>query len=342
MEPAVTIRRRENRNRGENSTRFDAPAKRRHLGLAMAFKLDPALPLPTELARVLRKQLATAIELVRDRRIPALTRIHEGRTAGKKVRAALKLVRMRNPGVYRRANRRIRDGARALSAARDSDVLLNTFASVLKHEAKTARPAQFAGIRRAVRAHRTDTALGKSEIEARLRRYAAALRTTAQKLRTWEPRGDFADLADDFRRSYRRARRAFTQLHKATKPKAEAFHEWRKAHKAYSHHCRLLRAAWPAAMRERLDELRGMSRLLGDEHDLTVLLDTLRQLAATRAPGLREEEVAIVLKLIKTRRAALRTEALTLGARLYVDKPRAVKARLVNGWSVARREARAQ
>lgn len=304
----------------------------------MAFKLHPDLPLTAEIARVLREQLTDAIALVTDRKIPAKTRIHEGRTAGKKIRAALKLVRTRNPGVYRRENRRVRDAARELSGVRDADVLLDCFASLLKRDAKTVRPVLFAGIQRALRAHRDATAPSSTDIEARLRRYAAALRKAEKNLRAWKPRGDFADLADDFRRSYRRARVAFTAVKKASKPHAESFHEWRKASKAYSHHCRLLRAAWPPAMKELLEELRALSRLLGDEHDLSVLLDTLRQLATARAPGLREDKVAAAFALIEARRAALRTEALALGTRLYVDKPRAVKARLAHWWNVAREE----
>ena len=69
---------------------------------------------------------------------------------------------------------------------------------------------------------------------------------------------------------------------------------------------------------------RGLSDLIGDDHDLAVL----REAAADRAATLEGDELARLRELIDHRRARLQKRALKAAKRLYEPKPRKI-ARLV-------------
>jgi hypothetical protein len=61
-----------------------------------------------------------------------------------------------------------------------------------------------------------------------------------------------------------------------------------------------------------------LSDLLGDDHDLAVLLDRAR----AQPELLDDSELAALSTLVQRRQDRLRREALALGARLYRRKPR--------------------
>jgi len=141
----------------------------------------------------------------------------------------------------------------------------------------------------------------------------------------------FKSLEPGLRRSYRRGRRAMTAAYRSLA--AEDFHEWRKRVKYHWYACRLLRELWPAAMDARRRELKRLSELLGDEHDLSVYRRLLESEAGAviEGPGLDE-----VLAAVDQRRTGLRRKARPLGLRLYAEKPAALSARFAAYWQAWR------
>jgi hypothetical protein len=116
-------------------------------------------------------------------------------------------------------------------------------------------------------------------------------------------------------------------------PSTEALHDWRKRVKDLWYEERLITAAWPPLLEASSSELKVLSELLGDDHDLAVLAEHLPELP----PGLED-----LPEIIDARRGELQDEAFRLGARIYAEAPKAYTARVGALLAVARHEARAE
>ena len=298
----------------------------------MSHHLDPAGEPGAELARAVHDRLTQTIAATSNRRLSTKERIHAARTSTKKMRAALQLVRTQERKHCHREIRALGDAARDLSALRDADTMVDTFDAVLKHYAVPRK--KFASVRVALLAHRRAVMPTRASVERRLRTFVARLREVQRRLHDWEPDTRFAALAGDFSRSYHRARRACAAVEK--EPSAKTYHQWRIATKRYFYQCRLLRAAWPPAMKALAAELRELSSHLGDEHDLSVLRTHLRKLFREDRLEVEDDTARAMLGLLSSRRDELRAAAIPLGERLFADKRRAVEARMVRWWEVAR------
>jgi CHAD domain-containing protein len=114
---------------------------------------------------------------------------------------------------------------------------------------------------------------------------------------------------------------------------AAAFHAWRKRTKDLRHQLRLFRPAWPRMIKGVEHELARLADLLGDDHDLFLLRETLQEPAPAHAA-----DAAAIRALIATRRAELQRASLSLGARLFPRKHRAPTALLARWWNIAAAE----
>ena len=115
-------------------------------------------------------------------------------------------------------------------------------------------------------------------------------------------------------------------------PTVEALHEWRKRVKDLWYHHTLLRELWPPVMQAVGDEAHELADRLGDDHDLAVLADWVREHA---------EAEPEFFEAVERRRTELQAEAMALGERLYADKPRAYVRRLRRLWNAAQASVRA-
>jgi CHAD domain-containing protein len=134
-------------------------------------------------------------------------------------------------------------------------------------------------------------------------------------------RDSFDAVAEGLERTYRRGRRDLRAAR--AEPSVEALHEWRKRVKELWYHHTLLRALWPPVMAAAGDEAHALADRLGDDHDLAVLADWVREYTEA-GPELFEE--------VERRRDALQAGAFELGARLYAEKPSAYVRRLGLLW----------
>jgi CHAD domain-containing protein len=121
------------------------------------------------------------------------------------------------------------------------------------------------------------------------------------------------------RRAYRRGRKAFALAD--ADPTTDSLHEWRKRVKDLWYHERLLKPVWPAVLGAQADEAHTLADLLGDEHDLAVLAERLREDPPT-------DDIEEVLELIEQRRGELLAHVRALGRRVYAEKPRPFARRL--------------
>jgi CHAD domain-containing protein len=131
------------------------------------------------------------------------------------------------------------------------------------------------------------------------------------------------DLLDGFATSYERGRRAFHAA--VADPEDEPMHEWRKRAKDFWYHLRLLRDAWPKVTEGWMAEAHRLTDLIGDDHDLAVLMQSITNLPVDTTPV---PNVDHVRSAICERREQLQQQASVLGWRLYVEKPRPMRRRM--------------
>ena len=248
--------------------------------------------------------------------------VHDARKRLKKTRSALRLARpaMRG-GEYRTENRLLRDRGRALSGARDADVMVETVDALAERFAGQAPAALFDAVR--VRLAERAAAV-REGAEDDVVRQAAELGTLAARVDEWPLERSSADtLVRGLERSYARGRDAFERAER--RPTTTNLHELRKRVKDLWYQERLLGDAWPGMMKANARESKALSRLLGDDHDLAVLEAVLADEEVTRDVA---ADVGELLELIAHRRDELLAEILALGRRVYAEPPKAFRRRM--------------
>jgi CHAD domain-containing protein len=290
-----------------------------------AYRLESKESLPEGLARVARGRLDHAIDELHGKTdSTAEEAVHEARKDLKKLRALLRLVRDElGESGFARENRCFRDAGRELAAARDSDVMLDTLKAL-------DLPAGFGwDLRKAIQAHRARN--GEGGRNAAAAGVVAMLREARGRVGDWPLEHDsFGALHGGLKRTYRRGRRDFKAVQ--ANPSVESLHEWRKRVKDLWYHHTLLRPLWPPVMQAVGDEAHELADRLGDDHDLAVLADWIRE---------HTDAGPEFFDAVDRRRAELQADAMTLGARLYADKPSAYVRRLRRLWEAASTSVRA-
>ena len=153
-------------------------------------------------------------------------------------------------------------------AVRDSDVMLDTLKG-LKLPAGMGPK-----LRRKIQAQRaTGSGDGRSTAAAGV---VAMLREARGRVDGWPLESDSFDaLGDGLERTYRRGRRDFRAAR--TTPSVEALHEWRKRVKELWYHHTVLRELWAPVMQAVGNEAHELADRLGDDHDLAMLADWVRE-----------------------------------------------------------------
>lgn len=308
------------------------------------------------LRRIALGQLDVAIEAIegRDGGHSAQRRVHEARKALKRLRALLRLVRdeLGEQG-YERESAVVREAGKRLAQARDAQVLLDTLDGLIKR-----RPKKL-GRRRGVQRLRTRLAIecdGAAELALAecARRGAAldALRAMRGRVGAWQlpDSGGIEAIEPALQRLYGQGRRRMRRARRAERAQGRRLHEWRKRVKDLRYAAEMLQrrdaqaakrprdragatsakrarklakanAAFIAQVAQRADDL---GELLGEEHDLAVLAERVREEAkATRASGAPGPGTRRALrKAIARRRKSLRKRTLRDGRRLYAEKPK--------------------
>jgi CHAD domain-containing protein len=300
----------------------------------MAYKLQTDEEVPDGLRRCAREQLDRAThqltEQVSDDPVEA---VHDARKALKQERSLLRLARGTiDSGERRRENAALRRAARMLSASRDAEVMLEALDDLSERFTGQVPQTAFDAIRYRLEAER-DPARQRLLKSGLTRAVADELRPVRTGIDDWRlRRGGWKALEPGLDRGYRRGRRAFARAQ--AKPTVENLHEWRKRAKDLWYHLRLLRPLSPAIIGGYADEAHGLSDLLGDDHDLALLRETL-----LGGGGEVPVDVDAVIELIDHRRAQLQADAMQVGERLYAEPPKAFRRRLHRYWKATHARA---
>lgn len=311
----------------------------------MAFRLDPGLSTASEIRRVLGEQIGRAVLELRVPGGPSAEGIHEVRKHIKKSRSLLRLARADvGAGVARHANAELRRVGADLARQRDADALVEALDRLV--DADPPRPDADADadalalVRvRSALAERAEAVRASDAVDQATVRGAAR---TLEQLATWidlvPARAEgWVALGPGLSRSHRRGRAAFAAL--PGEPSADELHEWRKRVKDLWYHQRLLRRLWPEVQRPIIAAADQLADVLGQEHDLALLLEVL---TATDAPSPEVAPVLVdpadrdlVVAVADAQRADLQAVARDLGERLYADDEQAWERRHRAWWEAA-------
>lgn len=255
--------------------------------------------------------------------------VHRVRMEIKKLRGLLRLVREASGEAwYTRQTGLLREAANSLGSVRDAHVTAKALSDLISHYRAQLSRRPFNPLKQALQA-RCREAVAGFEKESRSKLVAKNLRQVQRECQGLRLHAKgWTALCAGLTWSYSRGRRSKAACLKDPSP--ENLHEWRKRVKDLWYQVRLLRPVWPEQMCAMASELKTLSDLLGDDHDLVILRGVLEQIHP--AP----DELEAVCALINQRQEELRSAGLALGARFYSEKTAAFINRLGRYWSVWR------
>ncbi len=193
--------------------------------------------------------------------------VHDVRIAGKRVRAALKLLRpAMGEDAYARENAAVRDLGRLFRERRDSHVALETLKGVRDDPAfAAARITALCDVlqgeaQQAVAATPMDEAID----QVRDTLFTARRRIEELELDSLRP-------GEAFRRLFKAYRKACAEAR--DHPDTERLHEWRKRTKTLRYALKALKDVWPKRVQGWCQALKDQGDLLGRDHDLALLAE---------------------------------------------------------------------
>ncbi|WP_057790478.1 CHAD domain-containing protein [Roseovarius atlanticus] len=289
----------------------------------MSFHFEPHAPLQSEVRRIAEDQLNSALAATENAREDPEDAVHDLRKRMKKLRGLARLVRPGLGDTYSRENRRFRDVARLFSPIRDAQVLYETLDGLQVME--SAAGQDLAPVKAWAQARR-NRILTSAELDDRLATARTELRDALAGLDAWQIDDPAEDvLRKGLKKTYKRAceRYAFVQH----TPGPDPLHEWRKRVKYHWYHLRLLREGWPDIMAPQIIALDRLGDLLGDDHDLVVLIDTLE---AEDAP---DSARNVIARCAADQSHSKRRSAFALAPYLMLETPKALSRRIAGYWA---------
>ena len=245
--------------------------------------------------------------------------VHNTRKRLKRIRSLLRLVRISlGDEPYAAELTRIREASARISRLRDAEVLVLTADAI---DTRAANPDQsLAGMRQWLRERYGRIVQIETNVQQLLLATANEMDDLTLRSANWNLPQDFDEPVAQFERAYRRGRRRFAATFE--QPHDEAFHELRKRVKDHFYQCSLFDMAWSPNMVTRLEELKLLSDLLGEDHDLSVLREVLG--AEADAPPV---SAALDAEL-NSLQQQLRSRSRELAQRLYEPVPESMREEL--------------
>jgi CHAD domain-containing protein len=298
-----------------------------------AYRLLPREPVAPGLKRILTAQVDDAIAQLRgEAGTDPAEAVHEARKDIKKIRSALRLIRHEiGDEVWRRENDHYREVARGLSGFRDAEILVEALDELAERFGSEAE-GRFDALREQL-AKENLAARDDGSLEQAMAAAAAALAAGRARIELLPLEGDGWELiGPGLHRAYRRGRKRLRAV--GEEASVTKLHELRKRVKDLWYQVRLIQEADEQTLGSLADHAHDLSDHLGDDHDLALLRGTVqRRRAAFSDPS----EKRHLLEAIDRRRGELQLAAISLGERIYAEKPKRFTKRLEKRWEAWRK-----
>jgi CHAD domain-containing protein len=297
-----------------------------------AYRLLAGEPVGAGIRRVLGGRVDDAIAQLRgEAGSEPAEAIHEARKDIKKIRSALRLVRdALGDDVWRRENEHYRGCARQLSGFRDAEILVEALDGLAERSGPSGREHGERLRRELDRENRA--AHEEGAIERAMASAAAELEAGRSRIESLPIDGDGWELiGPGIHRSYRRGRKRLRAVEEEAS--VTNLHELRKRVKDLWYQLRLIEDADPGTLEPLADHAHDLSDFLGDDHDLALLRDQVeRRPGAFSDPADRRH----LRDRIDQRRGELQFAAISLGGRIYAEKPKRFTKVLEKRWDAWR------
>ena len=289
--------------------------------------LRPSVAVGEALRGVARDILAEARAAIEDSTKSDADAVHDFRRAMKRWRALLRLVEPFLGEEARRLRDEARDLAHALTGARNAQSALDALADLEKH-GLVLSARSVAGLRQRIEAIKQTAETTTLNPDMRLR-LGSALDQAAIVVERWPLHTlTFDDVADQLTRFYRDARRLIPAHWPDTD--AEELHELRKRVVTHRYQIDIIEPLWPRFVKMWSGEAQRLRDRLGKHQDMLMLAS----LTGPHQPLARwRSRLAIA---IAERRSAHVVGAARIAARIFVEKPNALRRRLAAMWAVGR------
>lgn len=304
------------------------------------FRLGSHEPLPIGLKRLTTTEIMRAVNGFYDGEEAFSFAVHEARKSTKRIRATLRLIRFEiGEKIYRYEDRWMRDIARMVGPVRDAyaiaeslDVLDRIYGHLLIDGA-----LEEVGLHLQSRRDRLETQV--MEDPGKVSTVVERLEMAHGRYSNWPTdqstrniygggiRDDFAAIGPGFKETYHKGRRQMVGAYKT--PTAENFHRWRSNVKYLRHQLELMTPLWPEVVVGMAITLERIGELLGQDHDLALLLRTLDE-NVNICPD--PTHRSLIRALANQRRADLQTAARILGRRVFAEEPKSLTGRLDAYW----------
>ncbi|MBV9405970.1 MAG: CHAD domain-containing protein [Acidobacteriaceae bacterium] len=294
----------------------------------MPYRLKRGESVPEGIRRIVQEEIDSASDQLNHangkKRDEA---IHEARKSLKKIRGTLRLMEPELGRVYRAENTRLSELGRKLSEIRDAAAIIEVFSSLVEKYNGSLQKNAFASIRRGLEKSKRETE-ERANLPRLTQRALSTLRITGKRAGNWPLETDgFAAIEPGLELRYRRGRQAMAVAEKDPTP--QNYHEWRKRVKDHWYHIRLLESLWTDVMRAREGSLKNLETWLGDDHNLVVLREKLDQNPEAFGEA---KDLQLFATLMDQHQKELRDNALSIGQRVYEEKPRQFTRNLEKLW----------
>jgi CHAD domain-containing protein len=279
------------------------------------------------LAAAARSIIADARRALADPELSDAEAVHEVRKALKRWRALLRLLARTLGEQADQMRMEARELMRALSSARDAQSALDALADLRKSDVPfSATSLESIGQRLTASRDAAEQTGFAQDMRERLSRY---LDYATLSLERWPLMAiDFDTVADGLISTYRRARQLIPD--NWTEADAEHLHDLRRRVVEHRHQMDLVEPLWPRLGQVWAEEAQRLRNRLGACQDLAVFVGLTaphQPLAPWRSR---------LAPLIEARRAAHLKAAARLAGRLFAEKPKAFRRRLLALWSARR------
>ncbi len=310
--------------------RLDITGDRRYGNASLAVDGVPARPVSGEhglfdgedpargVVQVALGELDAATEALRGGESPAKA-VHTARKTFKRLRA---IIRVAGGGlgedVAARDNAALRDAGRRLAGARDAKVVVDTLDALLARAPEQLDPVAVAPLRDLLVAEHAEAEALAAQDAGAIGAVLDELATVRADIARWQL-GDeaAATLAAGLERLHRKGRKALRQADRESgEARTEAMHDLRKRAKDLWHACELLEAAAPERLALLAARAHDLADLIGDDHDLAVLLERADERSGRLPASLPLDALHAVAS---RRRRKLQRKAVALAEEIYGD-----------------------
>jgi CHAD domain-containing protein len=287
--------------------------------------LRPQTAVGNALRDVARHILAEGRSAVEDRQRVEAVAVHDFRAAMKSWRAYLRLIEPHLPTEERHWRTEARDLARMLAGARDAQAALDAVADIEDHAPSHRLSSQTWDTIRHKLENLRSSAETASLTPAIRKRISAALDRAEVRIERWPlDQLSFADVAEELRVNYRRARHLIPDEWRSAS--AQDLHDLRQRAVVHRYQMEIVEPLWPGLSRTWVRQAQKLRNRLGKYQDLVVL----SRYAEPHQPLARWR--SRLQSVISQRQAEHASASRRVAGRLFAEKPRAFRRRLEAMW----------